>query len=97
VELRDPAAERSGTSAALTSDMIQTLSLETLASVTGGASKSSELTSSLSAIQSSIGDLKNNNKQSDSSSLLLPIMMMSMNRKQQGAVVATPGATVVTG
>jgi hypothetical protein len=77
--------------------MIQTLDLATLATVTGGASKSSELTQSLSAIQSSIGDLKNNNKQSDSSSLLLPVMMMAMNRQKSGSVVATPGATVVTG
>jgi hypothetical protein len=76
--------------------MIQTLELATLATVTGGASKSSELTSSLSAIQSSIGDLKNSStNNSSSSNLLLPIMMMAMNKKQS-SVVATPGATVVT-
>ena len=76
--------------------MIQTLELATLATVTGGASKSSELTSSLSAIQSSIGDLKSSNNNQSSSNLLLPIMMMAMNKKQS-SVVATPGATVVTG
>jgi hypothetical protein len=79
--------------------MIQTIELATLATVTGGASKSSQLTQSLSAIQSSISDLKNSsNNNSGSNNLLLPVMMMAMNRRQSSpAVVATPGATVVAG
>ncbi len=78
---------------------MQQLSIETLAQVTGGASKSSEITSSLSAVASGINELKyanNSSSNNSSSNLLLPIMLMSMNKRQNSAVVSTPGATVVT-
>ena len=79
---------------------MQQIAIETLAQVTGGASKSSEITASLSAVASGINDLKyaNNSSSNNSSSsnLLLPIMLMSMNKRQNSAVVSTPGATVVT-
>ncbi len=77
---------------------MQQISIETLAQVTGGASKSSEITSSLNAVASGINDLKyaNNNSSNSSSSLLLPVMLMAMNKRQNSSVVSTPGATVVT-
>ena len=78
---------------------MQNIALDTLAHVTGGASKSSELASTLSAISSSVNDLKySQNNSSGSSNLLLPIALLAMNRRQQGStVVSAGGATVVQG
>jgi hypothetical protein len=74
---------------------MKTIDLDTLNQVTGGLTKSSELTASLSSIQSSIKDLGSNNN-NQSSNLLLPIMMMAMNNRRQGpSVVSAGGATVV--
>lgn len=71
-----------------------TIDLAVLSTVTGGASKSSELTQTLTQIQSSIHDLSASNK-NQSSNLLLPVMMFAMQRKQQSTVVTGGGATVV--
>ncbi len=78
---------------------MQQIELATLAQVTGGASKSSELSTSLNAISTQISDLKYaNNSSSGNNSLLLPVMLLALNKRNQGsAVVSTPGATVVTG
>jgi hypothetical protein len=77
---------------------MQEIDINTLAAVTGGASKSSAVSQSLTAIQSSISDLSKNNTNNSSNSLLLPVMMLALgNRRQQPSVVSTPGATVVTG
>jgi len=74
------------------------LDLETLAAVSGGASKSSQLTQSLSSIQSSISDLASNKNNNQSSNLLLPILLLGMNRQQRSpSVVSAGGATVVQG
>lgn len=75
---------------------MKTLDLDTLAHVTGGASRNTELSSSLGAIQSSITSLANT-KKDDSSNLLLPIMMLAMNRQKAPSVVSAGGATVVSG
>lgn len=72
---------------------MQTIALDQLVTVTGGAlssSVSSAIAGVNSAVSSYTANAGNNN---NSSSLLLPMMLMMNQRKQ--AVVSTPGATVV--
>jgi hypothetical protein len=74
---------------------MKTIDLDTLNQVTGGLTKSAELTTALTSIQSSIKDLGSNN-QNQSSNLLLPVMFMAMQNRRQGpSVVSAGGATVV--
>lgn len=76
---------------------MKTIDLNTLNSVTGGLTKSSELTTALTSIQSSIKDLGSQNNNSNSNTLL-PIMLLAMNQKRQSpSVVSAGGATVVAG
>lgn len=69
---------------------MKTLDKQDLANVAGGASKSDTLTSTLTAVQSSIKDLasQNNNSNNSGNNLMMPMMMMAMMNR--------PGPTVVT-
>ncbi len=72
------------------------LDVDTLATVSGGASKNTELTQSLTSIKDSLSSLSTS-KNSDQSNLLLPLMMLTMNRKRGTSVVSANGATIVQG
>jgi hypothetical protein len=74
---------------------MQQIALETLAQVTGGASKSSTLTTALTSITTQLSELKNTQKDTGSS-FLLPLVLLAANRKQHGpTVVSAGGSTVV--
>ncbi|MBA2544919.1 MAG: hypothetical protein H0V17_35075 [Deltaproteobacteria bacterium] len=73
---------------------MKTLTTNVLETVSGGASKSSEVSTALSSIQSSIKDVasqKNNSGGFDSTTMLMLTMMMS-NKQSSGPTVVTAGA-----
>jgi hypothetical protein len=73
---------------------MKTLTTNVLSNVSGGASKSSELTTALSSIQSSIKDIGSKNNQSggfDTTTMLMLTMMMG-NKQSSGPTVVTAGA-----
>jgi len=73
---------------------MKTLTTNVLETVSGGASKSSELSTALSSIQSSIKDVagqKNNSGGFDSTTMLMLTMMMG-NKQSSGPTVVTAGA-----
>jgi len=76
---------------------MNTLDLDTLDNVTGGAvirsSSNDAITQSLTSLQSTVSQLANNNTSSQSNMLLPMVMMMAMNRRQ--STVVSPGAMVV--
>jgi hypothetical protein len=73
---------------------MKTLTTNVLENVSGGASKSSELTTALTSIQSSIKDVANQKNNSggfgDSSTMLMLGLMLS--QKNQGPTVVSAGA-----
>ena len=77
---------------------MNTLDLDTLDHVTGGAvirtsSTSDAITQSLTSLQTTISQLANNNN-NNQNNLLLPMMMaLAMNRRQ--STIVAGGATVV--
>jgi hypothetical protein len=104
-ELRDSTRLAAGTAAAVRRSSnnkehdMNTLDLDTLEHVTGGAtvrasSSNDAITQSLTSLQTTISSLANNNNNSSQNNLLLPMaMMMAMNRRQP--TIVSGGATVV--
>jgi hypothetical protein len=80
---------------------MKTLTTNVLANVSGGASKSSELTTALSSIQSSIKDVANQKNNSgglgDSSTMLMLGLMMSQKNQGPTVVAAGPAAAPASG
>jgi bacteriocin-like protein len=74
---------------------MKTIDQNELSTVSGGASKNDQLTSTLTSVQSSIRDLAGQ-KNSGSNDMLMPLaMMMAFNRPQAPTVVATGAAAPV--
>jgi hypothetical protein len=103
-ELRDSTPIASGTSAAVRRSSnnkeldMNTLDLDTLEHVTGGAvvrasSSNDAITQSLTSLQTTISSLANNNNNNQNNLLLPMVMMMAMNRRQP--TIVSGGATVV--
>jgi bacteriocin-like protein len=77
---------------------MKTITTNDLSNISGGASKSSEISTALTSIQSSIKDVanqKNNNNSFDSSTMLMLGLMMS--QRSQGPTVVAAGAPVASG
>lgn len=71
---------------------MKTIDHQELSTVSGGAAKDDQLTSTLASVQSSIKDLASQ-KSSSSNDMLLPmVMMMALNRPQAPTVVAAGAA-----
>ncbi|HWO26099.1 MAG TPA: bacteriocin [Kofleriaceae bacterium] len=71
---------------------MKTIDQNELSTVSGGASKNDQLTSTLTSVQSSIRDLANQ-KSSGGNDMLMPLaMMMAFNRPQAPTVVTTGAA-----
>jgi len=68
-----------------------------LVTVHGGAQRTTQLTETLTQIQSSISGLAQSNSNPQSSYTPLLMAALLMNRQRAATVVATPGATVVSG
>ena len=76
---------------------MKTIDQNELSTVSGGASKNDQLTSTLTSVQSSIRDLASQ-KNSGSNDMLMPLaMMMAFNRPQAPTVVTTGAAPVAAG
>jgi hypothetical protein len=79
---------------------MKTLTTNVLENVSGGASKSSELTTALTSIQSSIKDVanqKNNSGFGDSSTMLMLGLMLSQKNNSGPTVVAAGSAPAASG
>jgi len=77
---------------------MKTLTTTALENVNGGTSKSSELTSALTSIQSSIKDVANQKNNNGLDPTMLMVVMMASQRNQSGpTVVAAPAAAPVGG
>ena len=77
---------------------MKTLTTTVLSNVSGGASKSSELTTALSSIQSSIKDIssqKNNNGGLGDSSTMLMLGLMLSQKNSSGPTVVQAGTPAV--
>lgn len=77
---------------------MQTITTTALSTVNGGASKSSELTTALSSIQSSIKDVASQ-KSSGIDPTMMLVLAMTMSQKSSGptVVAGAPAAPVVAG
>ncbi len=71
---------------------MKTIENNELSTVSGGAAKNDQLTSTLTSVQSSIKDLASQKNNSGNDMLLPLAMMMAFNRPQGPTVVATGGA-----
>jgi hypothetical protein len=71
-------------------DTLQTIDLEALSRVSGGASSNDQITAALSAITNSLSQLSANRNQSDPTMMMM-MMMMMMGGGGGGGVVAAPG------
>jgi len=77
---------------------MKTLDTQQLAIVAGGASKNDQVTTALTAVQSSIKDLATQNNNNSGNNMLLPmVMMMALNRPQPTVVAAGAAPAFSTG
>jgi hypothetical protein len=76
-------------------DTLQTIDLEALSRVSGGASSNDQITAALSAITNSLSQLSANRNQSDPTMMMM--MMMMMMGGGGGGVVAAPGVAAAGG
>jgi bacteriocin-like protein len=76
---------------------MKTLNTNELETVAGGASKSDQLTQTLTTVQSSIKDLAASKNNSSNDMMLPMVMMMAMNRPAPTVVTTGAAAPVAAG
>lgn len=78
---------------------MKTLTTNVLENVSGGASKSSEITSALNGVKDALASQSKNNSSSGMDPTMMLVLAMTMGQKNNGPTVvqAAPGAPVQSG